>query len=56
MIPITIAVNPATDPQIAQSKEEVRLPASKLNMQKPLVAARTSPQIAKKPATVQGID
>jgi hypothetical protein len=37
--PVTIAVNPATDPQIAQSKEEVRLPTSKLNMQKPLVAA-----------------
>jgi hypothetical protein len=38
MIPITIVVNPATDHQIAQSKEEVRLPVSKLNVQKPLVA------------------
>jgi hypothetical protein len=36
-IPVTIAVHPATDPQIAQLKEEVRLPASKLNVQKPLV-------------------
>jgi hypothetical protein len=55
-IPITIAVNLATDPQIARSKEEVRLPASKLNMQKPLVVAQTSAQMVKTPATAQGID
>jgi hypothetical protein len=56
MTPVTTAVNPDTDPQIARSKEEVRLPASKLNVQKPPVAARTSPQPANKPATAQAID
>jgi hypothetical protein len=56
MIPITIAVNLATDPQIARSKEEVRLPMSKLNVQKPPVAVQTSPQMAKRPVTAQGID
>jgi hypothetical protein len=56
MTPVTTAVNPATDPQIARLKEEVRLPASKLNAQKPPVAVQTSPQPAKKPATAQAID
>jgi hypothetical protein len=55
-IPITIVENLAIDPQIAQSKEEVRLPASKLNVQKPPVAARTSPQMAKKLAIAPGTD
>jgi hypothetical protein len=38
MIPTTTAVNLATNPQVAQSREEVRPPRRKLNMQEPLVA------------------
>jgi hypothetical protein len=56
MTPVTTMVNPDTNPQITQSKEEVRLPVSKLNVQKPPVVVRTSPQPAKKPVTAQAID
>jgi hypothetical protein len=48
MTPTTTAVNLATNPQVAQSREEVRLTRRKLNVQEPLVAVRTSPQLAKK--------
>jgi hypothetical protein len=51
MIPATTAVNLATNPQVAQSEEVLRLPMSKLNIQEPLVVVQTSPQLAKKPAT-----
>jgi hypothetical protein len=56
MTPATTAVNLATNAQVAQSREEVRPPGRKLNVQEPLVAVRTSPQLAKIPATAQGID
>jgi hypothetical protein len=38
MIPTTTAVNLATNPQVVKSREEVRLPGRKLNVQEPLVA------------------